>query len=49
VGLDQDDSATGTHVDAPGLTVPQGPASSRSLRQHPLIRLPLEPTSMVYR
>jgi hypothetical protein len=27
VGLDQDDSATGTHVDAPGLTVPQGPAS----------------------
>jgi uncharacterized repeat protein (TIGR01451 family) len=27
VGLDQDDSATGTFVDAPGLTVPQGPAS----------------------
>jgi len=27
VGLDQDDSATGTHVDAPGLTVPQGPAA----------------------
>ena len=27
LGLDQDDSATGTHVDAPGLTVPQGPAS----------------------
>ena len=27
VGLDQDDSATGTHVDEPGLTVPQGPAS----------------------
>jgi uncharacterized repeat protein (TIGR01451 family) len=27
VGLDQDDSATGTFVDTPGLTVPQGPAS----------------------
>ena len=27
LGLDQDDSATGTFVDAPGLTVPQGPAS----------------------
>lgn len=27
VGLDQDDSATGTFTDAPGLTVPQGPAS----------------------
>jgi uncharacterized repeat protein (TIGR01451 family) len=27
LGLDQDDSATGTHVDAPGLTFPQGPAS----------------------
>jgi uncharacterized repeat protein (TIGR01451 family) len=27
VGLDQDDSATGTFVDEPGLTVPQGPAS----------------------
>jgi uncharacterized repeat protein (TIGR01451 family) len=27
LGLDQDDSATGTHVDEPGLTVPQGPAS----------------------
>ncbi|MDB6104454.1 MAG: hypothetical protein JWO52_4453 [Gammaproteobacteria bacterium] len=27
VGLDQDDSATGTFVDAPGLTVPKGPAS----------------------
>jgi uncharacterized repeat protein (TIGR01451 family) len=27
VGLDQDDSATGTYTDAPGLTVPQGPAS----------------------
>jgi uncharacterized repeat protein (TIGR01451 family) len=27
VGLDQDDSATGTFVDAPGLTVPQGPKS----------------------
>ena len=27
IGLDQDDSATGTHVDEPGLTVPQGPAS----------------------
>ncbi|HZD77399.1 MAG TPA: hypothetical protein VE218_10360, partial [Acidobacteriaceae bacterium] len=27
VGLDQDDSATGTFVDAPGLTVPQGPGS----------------------
>jgi hypothetical protein len=27
VGLDQDDSATGTFVRAPGLTVPQGPAS----------------------
>ena len=27
VGLDQDDSATGTHTDEPGLTVPQGPAS----------------------
>lgn len=27
VGLDQDDSATGTFVDAPGLTVPQGPES----------------------
>ena len=27
VGLDQDDSAAGTFVDAPGLTVPQGPAS----------------------
>ena len=27
VGLDQDDSATGTFVAAPGLTVPQGPAS----------------------
>ena len=27
VGLDQDDSATGTFVDQPGLTVPQGPAS----------------------
>ena len=26
-GLDQDDSATGTFVDEPGLTVPQGPAS----------------------
>ena len=26
-GLDQDDSATGTHTDEPGLTVPQGPAS----------------------
>jgi len=26
-GLDQDDSATGTFVPAPGLTVPQGPAS----------------------
>ena len=27
VGLDQDDSATGTYTDEPGLTVPQGPAS----------------------
>jgi uncharacterized repeat protein (TIGR01451 family) len=27
LGLDQDDSATGTFVDEPGLTVPQGPAS----------------------
>src|ERR1700722_6236410 len=27
LGLDQDDSATGNYVDAPGLTVPQGPAS----------------------
>ena len=27
VGLDQDDSATGTFTDAPGLTIPQGPAS----------------------
>ena len=27
LGLDQDDSATGTYVDEPGLTVPQGPAS----------------------
>jgi uncharacterized repeat protein (TIGR01451 family) len=27
VGLDQEDSATGTHTDEPGLTVPQGPAS----------------------
>ena len=27
LGLDQDDSATGTYVDSPGLTVPQGPAS----------------------
>jgi calcineurin-like phosphoesterase family protein/uncharacterized protein DUF11 len=27
VGLDQDDSATGTFVDQPGLTVPQGPGS----------------------
>jgi uncharacterized repeat protein (TIGR01451 family) len=27
LGLDQDDSARGTFVDAPGLTVPQGPAS----------------------
>jgi len=27
VGLDQDDSATGTFIDEPGLTVPQGPAS----------------------
>jgi hypothetical protein len=27
LGVDQDDSATGTHVDAPGLTVPQGPAA----------------------
>jgi hypothetical protein len=27
VGLDQDDSATGTFTDGPGLTVPQGPAS----------------------
>jgi uncharacterized repeat protein (TIGR01451 family) len=27
LGLDQDDSATGTFVDAPGLTVPKGPAS----------------------
>jgi hypothetical protein len=27
VGIDQDDSATGTFTDAPGLTVPQGPAS----------------------
>jgi uncharacterized repeat protein (TIGR01451 family) len=27
VGLDQDDSATGTFTDEPGLTVPQGPAS----------------------
>lgn len=27
VGLDQEDSATGTFVDEPGLTVPQGPAS----------------------
>ncbi len=26
VGLDQDDSATGTFTDEPGLTVPQGPA-----------------------
>lgn len=26
-GLDQEDSATGTHTDQPGLTVPQGPAS----------------------
>ena len=26
LGLDQDDSATGTFVDAPGLTVPKGPA-----------------------
>jgi len=26
-GLDQDDSATGTFTDKPGLTVPQGPAS----------------------
>lgn len=26
-GLDQDDSATGTFTDEPGLTVPQGPAS----------------------
>jgi uncharacterized repeat protein (TIGR01451 family) len=28
VGLDQDDSATGTFTDEPGLVVPQGPASS---------------------
>jgi uncharacterized repeat protein (TIGR01451 family) len=27
LGLDQDDSATGTFVDEPGLTVPKGPAS----------------------
>ena len=27
LGLDQDDSATGTFTDEPGLTVPQGPAS----------------------
>jgi hypothetical protein len=27
VGLDQDDSATGSFTDEPGLTVPQGPAS----------------------
>lgn len=27
LGLDQDDSATGTYVDEPGLTAPQGPAS----------------------
>jgi uncharacterized repeat protein (TIGR01451 family) len=27
VGLDQDDSATGTFTDEPGLTIPQGPAS----------------------
>ncbi len=27
LGLDQEDSATGTHTDEPGLTVPQGPAS----------------------
>jgi hypothetical protein len=27
LGVDQDDSATGTHVDTPGLTVPTGPAS----------------------
>jgi uncharacterized repeat protein (TIGR01451 family) len=27
LGLDQDDSAAGTFTDAPGLTVPQGPAS----------------------
>jgi uncharacterized repeat protein (TIGR01451 family) len=27
VGLDEDDSATGTFTDEPGLTVPQGPAS----------------------
>ena len=27
VGLDQEDSATGTFTDEPGLTVPQGPAS----------------------
>ncbi|MBV8805939.1 MAG: metallophosphoesterase family protein, partial [Sinobacteraceae bacterium] len=27
LGVDQDDSATGMHVDEPGLTVPQGPAS----------------------
>ncbi len=27
VALDQDDSATGTFVDSPGLTVPQGPSS----------------------
>jgi hypothetical protein len=27
VGLDQDDSATGTFTDEPGLTVPQGPAA----------------------
>jgi uncharacterized repeat protein (TIGR01451 family) len=27
LGLDQDDSAAGTFVDEPGLTVPQGPAS----------------------
>ncbi len=27
VGLDQDDAATGTYTDEPGLTVPKGPAS----------------------
>src|SRR5262249_21220499 len=27
LGVDQDDSATGMHTDAPGFVVPQGPAS----------------------
>jgi uncharacterized repeat protein (TIGR01451 family) len=39
VGLDQDDSAMGTFVDAPGLTVPQGPESwlDTNLTNHEMV------------